>query len=405
MHIEKEIIEVFPFINQTLKLSYNIDSYFHTPPYDNLWKSDKGFRRMMWNHFPGSGGDVNFLKGCNGYYLYVIKSNLGFYNIVAQVTKQKRPDLIAIGPFLDSSPTPSFYKKIMKEHNFSSDFSVLTKQFYQQLAIANTSDVIFMTCHLISTFIPEFQDTTIEYIDYSKTNHELIQTYQYTETFSFNEANRYVESLHGFLNSLVLGNSAASSEKLKLYLDATGIIDTLPVHVLNNHLLELNVICMEKLLNTSVHPYYTLSVANDLRTSIHTSLNKQKLINLAYSINRKYSLLVRNYSLQRYSYLIHNVINYISTHFSEDLTLSVLAKQFNKNASFLSGQFSIETGKSITSWIRETRINEAIHYFNTTDFPISEVASLVGIHDFSYFSRIFKKQTNLSPREYRNLVK
>ncbi|MFV0362649.1 MAG: helix-turn-helix domain-containing protein [Suipraeoptans sp.] len=58
----------------------------------------------------------------------------------------------------------------------------------------------------------------------------------------------------------------------------------------------------------------------------------------------------------------------------------------------------------MTAWIRETRINEAIQYFNTTNFSVSKVSDLVGIHDFSYFSRIFKKHTSLSPREYQKMV-
>lgn len=54
---------------------------------------------------------------------------------------------------------------------------------------------------------------------------------------------------------------------------------------------------------------------------------------------RKYSLLAKNYSYEKYSYLVRNVINYIDQHLAGDLSLSLLAKEFEKNASYLSNEF------------------------------------------------------------------
>ena len=39
----------------------------------------------------------------------------------------------------------------------------------------------------------------------------------------------------------------------------------------------------------------------------------------------------------------------------------------------------------------------------TTDLPVSEISAAVGILDNSYFSRIFRKQTGMTPREYRSI--
>ena len=95
------------------------------------------------------------------------------------------------------------------------------------------------------------------------------------------------------------------------------------------------------------------------------------------------------------------IIAYIQLHLEEELSLNYLAEHFNKNASALSHSFRKETGISLTKYIQQTRISEAIRLFNTTDFSVSDVAVMVGYQDFSYFSKVFSAHVGMSPREYK----
>ena len=83
------------------------------------------------------------------------------------------------------------------------------------------------------------------------------------------------------------------------------------------------------------------------------------------------------------------------------MSLKYLADVFEKNASVLSGTFSKDTGRSLTKYIQQVRMQEAIRLFNTTSLSVSEVAVAVGYQDFSYFSKIFSKEIGCSPREYK----
>lgn len=82
----------------------------------------------------------------------------------------------------------------------------------------------------------------------------------------------------------------------------------------------------------------------------------------------------------------------------------MLAEEFHKNASFLSGQFSKETGMSMTDYIHHARIRAAVQYFNTTQMSVTRVATSVGMDNFGYFSRIFRGEIRMSPREYKKMV-
>lgn len=102
--------------------------------------------------------------------------------------------------------------------------------------------------------------------------------------------------------------------------------------------------------------------------------------------------------------MICNIMNYVTAHISEELTLSSIAAFFHKNPSYVSGRFRRETGENLTDFIQKERMAAAIRYFNTTNMSVAEVAGNVGISDFAYFFRIFKKHIGSSPNAYKKMV-
>ena len=156
-----------------------------------------------------------------------------------------------------------------------------------------------------------------------------------------------------------------------------------------------------ELLTTTIHPYHVIKQMVSTRTKIESLTSMAKLEQMPNEICHKYCLLVKNYANPDYSRLTKDVIDYIQLHLEEELSLNFLAEQFGKNASALSHSFSKETGISLTKFIHQARVHEAIRLFNTTDFSVSDVAIMVGYQDFSYFSKVFSGQTGMSPREYR----
>ena len=60
-----------------------------------------------------------------------------------------------------------------------------------------------------------------------------------------------------------------------------------------------------------------------------------------------------------------------------------------------------ENGKTITKYIQEKRIEEAIRMIANTDMTIQEISHSVGIDDLSWFSKLFKSITGVSPTKYR----
>ncbi len=100
--------------------------------------------------------------------------------------------------------------------------------------------------------------------------------------------------------------------------------------------------------------------------------------------------------------LVREVISYLDNNYTRDITLDDLEEKTNFNKYYICKKFKKETGTTITNYIIELRINKAKELLLKSSEPkrIYEIAAAVGFNDVSYFDRIFKKQTNTTPKEF-----
>ncbi|RXZ80517.1 DNA-binding response regulator [Paenibacillaceae bacterium] len=95
------------------------------------------------------------------------------------------------------------------------------------------------------------------------------------------------------------------------------------------------------------------------------------------------------------------LLQYIQHHYAEPLTLTDMAKHFHFNPSYLSSYFSTHNEEGFVDYLHKVRIGKAEELLQKGDAPISEISGLVGYSDHSYFCKVFKKSTGLSPSQYR----
>ncbi|WP_019912551.1 helix-turn-helix domain-containing protein [Paenibacillus sp. HW567] len=93
--------------------------------------------------------------------------------------------------------------------------------------------------------------------------------------------------------------------------------------------------------------------------------------------------------------------NYIFNHLYEELTLSTLAGVAGLNASYLSQQFKKENGIAVSDYIQRERIEEAKRLMELPGITLSDIATRLHFNDQSYFTKVFKKYTGRTPKEFR----
>ncbi|OIJ17674.1 DNA-binding response regulator [Anaerobacillus alkalilacustris] len=98
---------------------------------------------------------------------------------------------------------------------------------------------------------------------------------------------------------------------------------------------------------------------------------------------------------------INKLMQYIANHYAEPITLTEVAKHFHFNPSYLSNYFTTHNKESFTEYLNKIRIEEASKLLKQNTAAISEIGSMVGYSDHSYFCKVFKKTMGISPSQYR----
>jgi len=101
------------------------------------------------------------------------------------------------------------------------------------------------------------------------------------------------------------------------------------------------------------------------------------------------------------SFVISKVMQFIEEHLGEEFSRDDIASHVFLNSAYLSRLFRKETGESLSDFILEARVNKAKQLLEGTNNKISDIASTIGYDNFSYFTKMFKKSTGVTPQEYR----
>lgn len=100
--------------------------------------------------------------------------------------------------------------------------------------------------------------------------------------------------------------------------------------------------------------------------------------------------------------LIRQAKEYIEHHYTDsELSLNEVASQANLSASHFSAVFSQETRQTFREYLTEIRMHKAKELLRMTALRSADIAYQVGYNDPHYFSSAFKKNTGLSPIEFR----
>lgn len=152
-------------------------------------------------------------------------------------------------------------------------------------------------------------------------------------------------------------------------------------------------------------PYFNLLIEEN---SEHNNFQLDKMLNLLDCIHieiaRKYS---ETYSHQTHSYniKINTFEKLLEQHFKKNKSPSFYADKLNITLKHLNRICNEILQKTATEVIMDRVILEIKRMLTDKQLAVNEVASAIGYDDYSYFSRVFKKQTGFSPTGFRDLKK
>lgn len=142
--------------------------------------------------------------------------------------------------------------------------------------------------------------------------------------------------------------------------------------------------------------------SEELKNSMKTSQTLEEIKNYIRMLLKKIIGVRDTISGRRYSDIIEIAKDQIrKTYMSDEISLNTIAAEAGMSPSYFSSIFSKEMGKTFVEYLTEIRMDRAKELLMCSSMKTSEIGYEVGYKDPHYFSYIFKKTQNCTPKEFR----
>ena len=142
--------------------------------------------------------------------------------------------------------------------------------------------------------------------------------------------------------------------------------------------------------------------SEELKNSMKTSQTLEEIKNYIRMLLKKIIGVRDTISGRRYSDIIEIAKDQIrKTYMSDEISLNTIAAEVGMSPSYFSSIFSKEMGKTFVKYLTEIRMDRAKELLMCSSMKTSEIGYEVGYKDPHYFSYIFKKTQNCTPKEFR----
>jgi len=106
-----------------------------------------------------------------------------------------------------------------------------------------------------------------------------------------------------------------------------------------------------------------------------------------------------------YNPVVRRAKDYISRHIHDKISVSKMAEKVGVSADYLSAVFSKTEKRTITKYILDERLLMCENMLKYSDYTIQEISAYFSFSSQSHFTKLFRENKGMTPREYRNIYK
>lgn len=318
-------------------------------------------------------------------------------------------NLLFIGPYLSSPLSSRSILEIGEHAGLSPTAQKMLKEYYSSVPTVAENDGVFA---LIDTFCEHIWHTpSFAIVEFNKSYRTPLFSADNTskgESFDEIAANiKMMEARYSFENELIRAVSLGQQHKENLL--SADFNENMfenraadPVRNAKNYCIILNTLLRKAAEQGGVHPIHIDRISSKFAAKIELMTDVKSLLSLMREMFSSYCRFVYEHSMKQYSPTVKKTMLLIDSDISAELSLKLLAKNQGISAGYLATVFKRETGRTVCEYITDKRIDHAAYLLSTTNLQIQTVALHCGIMDVQYFSKIFKKKTGKTPKEYRD---
>lgn len=146
---------------------------------------------------------------------------------------------------------------------------------------------------------------------------------------------------------------------------------------------------------------YAYDYRKDYLTQINALMDPDQIRDWFLDRMTAISSVIRDQNEEQSESTVSKACKYIQENFRRDISLDDVSKEVNVSPYYFSKLFKEEVGENFIEYLTRLRIECSKELLRRPALTIREAGLQSGYSDPNYFSRIFKKQTGMTPREYR----
>lgn len=312
---------------------------------------------------------------------------------------------VLVGPFLMDSPDSTLVIGINKKYNLSSSTLFDLYDELDSVKVIPASDathisrlLYFLFADLISESKQELVAKKNKLSQQSRIN-ESIQSYKCRTT---EQPPAYPMELEkSLLTKVRTGNVEEAKGILNELLGYVFFAGGNSLDIVKLRSIELCSLLSRAAIEGGATTDSTLKINNQFLKTLQSTHSLDDLCYKLQEILETFTDSVFYHIPNKNSELIKKAIGYIAKNFASPVTLDDVAKHVHLNSAYFSTLFKQSTGSSFKEYLNMIRIEESKRLLASTNYSVIDIAAATGFEDQSYFSKVFKKYTGFTPKQYR----
>lgn len=341
-----------------------------------------------------------------GKYIYFCPVGLTYWASPIFGTEGKQGALVG-GPVLMMDPDEFLIEDFIAKYDIDASDVKMFKKHIKTVPITSPgkvndlSELLFIIASNFSNEITNKLNTNREKLELQSNISEWVHIIKSNQ----NNENRVLsypfEKEKELISRIALGDRAGSQKVLNEILGFVFFSSGKDFEIIKARILELTVLLSRAAVEGGADAMEIFGLNYKHLSDIHKLKTTEELTFWLTRIMARFTDCVFNLSDIRHKDIIFKAVDYIRRNYQARITLEEVAGHVFLNPSYFSKIFKSEMKCNFVSYVNKIRITVSKNLLMDLSIPLADVSGLVGFEDQSYFTKVFKKSTGITPGKFR----
>ncbi|MBZ4645734.1 MAG: two-component system, response regulator YesN [Petroclostridium sp.] len=311
------------------------------------------------------------------------------------------------GPVLAAKPEELLLEDIIRRNHIDESYVNELRQYANEIPVVQSDRINSLSelLYLIACHVSDTQTTQcLERREYEEQQSDISEYINYISTMGGSDSglqNYPLEKEKELLSLISIGDKAGSQKVLNelsnhIFVSAEGNFEVIKARVL-----ELIVLLSRAALQGGADVEQIFGLNYRYMQQIHRFHKVEELMQWLSNIMMRFTDCVFNLADVKHVDVIYKAIDYVKKNYMKKITLEDVASHVHLSASYFSKTFKEEMRCNFNTYLNQVRIEMSKKLLADDSISLVEVSDLVGFEDLSYFSKVFKKITGITPGKFR----